>query len=145
MKFRSMAGYDCPGSFFPEEETRELPERSVEVAVKQAPENAYAFVLYDLPIPDFDYDEELFTICPKPQNSSARHFIGGKIFTADELRDLAVKEGDVDKYRVLIANVTQSAFGGENGRAIRCRTGNWQPFFPGDVYVADGLKQKGPK
>lgn len=126
------ARYALPGSFFAESDSRELSDRSIDAAITRAPEHAFAFVLYDTAEIDFEYDEALFRVTPRPQNESGRHYIGGEIFTPDELRELAVQEGDPHKYDVLIANVQ----GNRWGRAIRCRTGNWQPFEEADVLVA---------
>jgi hypothetical protein len=133
---QAVAKYFSPGAMFAEEDTVELPDRSVDAAVTRVPDHAFAFVLYDRPIIDFDYDAGRFTVIPKLLNPSGKHYIGGQVFTCDELRALAEQEGDPDKYRVLIANVSHYE-GGTNveGRAIRCRTGNWQPFEEGDVVV----------
>lgn len=131
------ARYYLPGSFFAEDVSKELSDRSVDAAIARAPMSAFAFVLYDTPIIDFEYDADRFKVNPTPQNESAKHYIGGTIYTCDELRALAVAEGDPDRYRTLIANVTQYRPNGGSveGRAIRCRTGNWQRFEDGDVLV----------
>jgi hypothetical protein len=97
---RHMVKYLMPGSFFSEDTSRELPERNVEKAVALAPKAAFAFTLYDLPAVDFDYDDERFKVVAKATNESAKHYIGGQVYTADELRALAVEEGDPDKYRI---------------------------------------------
>jgi hypothetical protein len=135
-RFKHWARYYQPGSFFAEDSAEELSDRSVDAALAGAPHDAFAFVLYDTAICEVEFDAGLFRVVPIPQDESPKHYIGGDIFTGEELRALAVEEGDPDKYRVLIANVG----GYENGlpvdgRAIRCRTGNWQPFEEGDVRV----------
>lgn len=135
-KFRHRAKYLLPGSFFSEDESRELPERSVDAAVAAAPKHAFAFKLYDTAILDFEFDAGLWRVFPIPQNESVTHYIGGEVFTCDDLRALAVAEGKPDGYRVLIGNVTRyTPSGYVEGKAIRCRTGNWQPFEDGDVLV----------
>lgn len=125
------ARYALPGSFLNESDSRELSDRSIDAAIARAPESAFAFVLYDTAEIDFEYDPALFRVSPRPQNESGKHYIGGEVFTPDELRQLAAQEGEPHKYDVLIANVE----GNRWGRAIRCRTGNWQPFEEGDVLV----------
>ena len=129
MRFKHWARYYRPGSFFPEDEARELSDRSVDAALTVAPSDAFAFVLYDTAIAEFEFDAGLFRVVPIPQNESAKHYIGGDIFTADQLRALAIEEGDPQRYRILISNVSRYEKGVPvEGRAIRCRTGNWQPF-----------------
>lgn len=135
-KFNHRAKYLLPGSFFAEDDSRELSDRSIDAALAVAPENAFAFKLYDVAVVDFEFPADLFRILPIPQNESATHYIGGEVFTSDELRALAHVEGDPGKYDVLIANVTHYTPEGHiEGRAIRCRTGNWQQFHDDDVLV----------
>lgn len=118
-----------PGSFYPEDETREIPERTTEAAMAVAPERAFAFNFYDTAIVDFEFDAEIYKVIPITQNESGRHYIGGTVFTVPELRALAVDEGEPTRYDVLIANVSSWKDGGwVDGRAIRCCTGNWQPY-----------------
>lgn len=136
MNVKPMAVYWTPGSFFSEDVAIVLPERSVDAALDAAPEGAFAFKIYDSPICDFEFDAGLFRVVPIPQNYSARHYIGGDVFTCDDLRALAVTEGDPKKYDILISNVSRG-WGDTlvEGRAIRCRAGNWQPFEEGDVLL----------
>lgn len=130
------AKYWTPGSFFAEDQAKELSDRSVDAALTRAPDSAFAFVLYDTAIADFEFDAGLFRVFPISQNESAKYYIGGEVFTCDDLRALAVEEGDAKKYDILIANVTRYRGGSAvEGRAIRCRTGNWQPFEDDDLLV----------
>lgn len=118
-----------PGSFYPEDETREIPERTTEAALAVAPERAFAFNFYDTTAVDFAFNPKLYKVIPIPQNKSGRHYIGGTVFTVPELRALAIEEGEPTRYDILIANVSPWKDGGwVEGRAIRCRTGNWQPY-----------------
>lgn len=135
--YQPRAEYLIPGTFLNETGVRDLPERTVVAAIAAAPEHAFAFVMHDAPVPDFEYDSALFHVSPIAQNRSAKHYLGGQVFTCDELRTLAAREGDPDKYRTLIANITSWDADGHQteGRAIRCRTGNWQPFEDGDVLI----------
>lgn len=132
MANKTMATYYLPGSFMAEDYAKELPARTVDAALAVAPSNAFAFEFFDSPICDFEFDAGCFKVVPIPRNKSGRYYIGGEIFTPSELRALAVVEGDKDKYRILIANC-ENGIG--DGTAIRCRTGNWQPFTPNDTLV----------
>ena len=133
---RHWAKYLLPGSFFSEDTAIELAERSVAAAVAAAPENAFAFKLYDTAVVDFEFNAGLFRVFPIPQNESETHYIGGEVFDCDDLRKLAEVEGDPKKYDILIANVTRyTSDGFVEGQAIRCRTGNWQPYEEGQVLV----------
>lgn len=122
------AEYLLPGSFFPEETCKTLDAHDPEEAARRAPKGAFCFILYDVPVPDFDYDESLFRVSGIPQNKSERYYLGGKTYTVEELRRLGQLEGR--DYGTLIANITQDIGLGEDGvhRAIRCKPGNWQPF-----------------
>lgn len=86
--------------------------------------------LYDTAVVDFAFDAGLFKVIPIPQNKSERIYIGGEVFDCDDLRTLAVEEGDPKKYDTLIAKVThwREGEGFVETRAIRCHTGNWQPY-----------------
>lgn len=131
MNVKHWAKYLIPGSLFPEDEVQQLDERSVEAAMEVAPHGAYCFTLYDTAIADFDFDAGLFKVIPIPQNESERIYMGGQVFTCDELRALAAAEGDPKRHDILIANVTHwnpetDQF--DEGRAIRCTPGNWQEY-----------------
>jgi hypothetical protein len=117
------ARFYFPGSFFAEDEAREIPERTVAAALAIAPERAFAFEFYDTAVVDFEFDADLYRVIPRALNESGRHYIGGTVYTSEELLQLAAAEGEPGRYDVLIANVSQY-----DGRAIRCRTGNWQPY-----------------
>lgn len=131
-KFRHRAKYLLPGSFFNEDESRELDERTVDAALAAAPEHAFAFKLYDTAILDFEFDAGLWRVIPIPQNESPTHYIGGTVYSMDDLENLAHAEGEPDKYRILISNVRQY-----DGFAIRTCMGNWQPFQNGDILVKE--------
>ena len=72
------AEYLLPGSFFSEDQSVELPERSVEAAVAAAPERAFAFKLFDSPIVDFEFDAGRFRVLSIPQNESHTYYLGGE-------------------------------------------------------------------
>lgn len=116
--------YLLPGVFLAEYTRLTIKDRSVEEAVRLAPDNAYCFTIYDVEdAPDLGED---FDVVPMPKNRTKRHYLGGELFTPEEIEALP---GD---HSTLIAN----ARGNDWPRMIRCRTGNWQPFEDGDVVVA---------
>lgn len=119
-----MVEYCRPGVFFPETEGRRLETRSAEEAVEQAPYDAYCFVLYDLPDPPEVEAPENFRLVPQRVNVSERYYLGGRVYTEAEVERLTGTSGVLENMR---ANHWD--------RAIRCRTGNWQPFLRGDVVV----------
>lgn len=111
------AEYDLPGSFFAEHVSKEIPEMTVAAAKAAAPKSAFAFVLYERADP-VDLGPE-YTVTPKRQNESGKHFLGGQIFTLAEIESL----NDPDN-RILISNMR----GNRWDRVIRTSMGNWQPF-----------------
>lgn len=115
--------YLLPGFMWPEETIRELPERSVKAAVKKAPERAFCFTLYD--IEEAPYFGPDYKIVPVPKNKSGRYYLGGEIFTIDQVR---VLYGDDS---ILLSNMQNNDW----DRIIRCNTGNWQPFTESDTLI----------
>ena len=119
---RHFAEYLSPGILFPEESSALLPERTVAIARKLAPKNAFAFTLYDLPDETPDLGSE-FTVIPKRQNQSHRYFIGGLVFTREEVG--AWGEG----FRILHSNMANDGW----DPIVLCRTGNYQPLLNGEI------------
>lgn len=111
------AEYDLPGSFFGEAVSRELPERSVAAAKAAAPKSAFAFTLFECPDP-VDLGPE-YRVIPKRQNVSGKHFLGGQIFTLEEIEALGRSEDSI-----LLSNMRSNRW----HRVIRTSMGNWQPF-----------------
>lgn len=126
MRFKPMAEYLLPGTFFNEEDVAELPERSVEAALAAAPRGAFAFVLYDSPIAEFEFDAGLFKVIPIAQNKSPKHYIGGTIYTLAEVDAMGP---DMD---ILASNMRGNGW----AHVIKTPFGNHQPFEMGhDVLV----------
>lgn len=133
------AKYFLPGAFFAEHVSRPLTARTVEAAIAAAPDEAIEQHERERPVVDFAYDAERFAVSPRAQNLSAKHYIDAAVFTVEELRQLAAAEGEPEPYRTLIANICSYQAGVlVEGRAVRCRAGNWQPFEDGDVVVSGG-------
>lgn len=123
---KHMARYYYPGFLFSEESTRVLDLRDPQLAVQMAPESAFCFVLYDIEeAPDLGPD---FAVTPKPKNESGRYYIGGRLYTIDEVRAMNL-QGD---YTILISNMESNHW----DYVIQTRSGNWQPFTSDDSIVA---------
>lgn len=121
------AKYLMPGALFPEDTVVTLSERSADEAARKAPTNAYCFTLYDTAEP-VDLGPE-YQVAPKAQNESGRYYLGGIVFSADDIRRL---DGDHD---VLLANMRANHW----RLVIRCRPGNWQPFNVDEDTLVDVL------
>jgi hypothetical protein len=107
-----------PGSFFPEESTRKVDgwypdlERQSLLA-----DGAFAFYFTTRERADDELDS-------RQTAKSGRYYLGGEVFHLSSLPQDAA-------HRTLRSNIEQ--FEGQN--AIKCRTGNWQPFLPADTLL----------
>lgn len=118
------AEYTHPGAFVAESTTVVLSARSADEARRVAPASAYCFTLYDVKeAPDLGPD---FTVLPKPQNRSGRHYLGGTVHTLAEVERMG------DDKRTLAANMRSNGW----DRVVHCFVGGWwQPFESGDVLM----------
>jgi hypothetical protein len=115
---RKWATYSSPGSFFAEETRREVPlEATPETVAVMAKSYEFAFTLELVTRRSADVEGHNLS-SEERQPIGGRYFIGGTIFTADQL----TAPGD----RRLLSNMRANGW----SRVIRCRTGNWQPFDP---------------
>lgn len=107
-----------PGSFFPEESTVAVeswdpePWRNWEAS---RPYRPFAFYFTTRERGDADLDS-------RQTAKSGRYYLGGETFHVDELPQ-------DESHRILRSNIAQH----EGKTAIRCSTGNWQPFLPEDT------------
>lgn len=122
------AHYLIPGMLFPEEATRELDVRSVELAVAKAPASAYCFTLYETADPPATRDPD-YDVTPRRKNESKRYYLGGRVFTPDEVKEVAAR--DPERHYALVENMEGNGW----TRMIKCRPGNWQPFEEGDTLI----------
>lgn len=128
------AEYLMPGSFFPEETTKELEQRSVEEAITKAPESAFCFVLYDRDYVPLDESQAKVVgkveVAGPVKNESGRYYLGGKVYTVAQL-----KKAYPDK-DILISNIEGNGY----THAIQTHLGNWQHFEPDkDELVREGV------
>lgn len=120
-----MAEYLTPGIVVPEEYQERLDARSPSEALSRAPDNAYCFVLYDLPDAEGVEAPEGFKLVPQRRDVSDRYYIGGKVYTLEQVTAMGP---DKD---ILASNMHSNGW----SRVVHCRTGNWQPLGPGDVVL----------
>lgn len=135
--FTPRCQYALPGLIIEESSGLELRSRSITEAVARAPEGAYAFTLYDLPVPDFDFDAELFRVVGKAQRRSGRIYIDGPEVTILGRSDIPAGA----TYSTLRANAEANDF----EQLIKHRQGGWQPFTEADSLVDEnGVVLRGP-
>ena len=123
----TLVTFYTPGSFMPNESTKEVPGLDTEQIAAMAPKNAYSFIVQEFSEKTTTVDGEDFSkkeAVGEPQ----RFYLGGDLYTVDELKEKFA--GDHSK-ETLIANFE----GNDWPKAILCRTGNWQPFYDDDVLL----------
>ncbi len=126
MAFTHHAEYLLPGAFMPEQATRQLERRDPNEAAAAAPHGAYCFKLYDLPTTTAEAPEG-FDLRPKRANESkGRYYIGGTVYTLAKVKKMP-------DMHIMAVNMECNRW----PRAIKCRTGNWQPFLAADELVPE--------
>jgi hypothetical protein len=110
------------GSFFNESSTQEVKTR--DVSKVKVPKNAFGFKFFDILSVVVDADGKKVQLTSERINVSPMHYYGGKLYTVAEIKREFPNE------HTLIRNIE-----GNYPKAIRCRTGNWQPFRKADVFV----------
>ncbi len=111
--------FDSPGSFFPESTSFEVSAWDVDEALTHLPKaygKPFAFQFYTRTREDDAMDAET-------TNRSKRYYLGGKVYKLHELPQ-------DDDHSILRSNIE-----GFKSDAIKCSTGNWQPFREGDVLL----------
>ena len=91
----------------------------------KVPENAFGFKFFDILSVIVDADGRKVELTSERINVSPMHYYGGTLHTVEELKR------EFPNARILISNIEDNGY----ERAIRCRTGNWQPFEKTDVFV----------
>lgn len=112
-----------PGVMFSESSTHEVESR--EVSKVKVPKNAFGFKFFDILSVVVDADGKKVQLTSEHINVSPMHYYGGKLYTVAELKREFPNE------RTLIGNIEGNGY----KKAVRCRTGNWQPFEDTDVFV----------
>lgn len=114
--------YIYPGAFFSESGVQKVTDR--DISKLDIPDGAFAFKFFDI---IFTKTEDDVAMQSDHLNISGKHYIGGKLYTVDEVKR------DFPDSRTLISNLVGNGHTG----AIHCRTGNWQPFDEGDIYIEE--------
>jgi hypothetical protein len=117
-----------PGSLFPEESEREVDTKDPKAVAKLAPKGAFCFVLQGWVTKTTTVNGEDFEKTERDGKGTGRFYLGGTVYT---LAQLKAKFGSDPDKRILISNIE----GNDWGKAIQCRTGNWQPFTDQDVLL----------
>jgi hypothetical protein len=120
------ARYLTPGIIMSEESVKEV--EGVSDAIAMAPGNAFCFQTFRLPEVDFEYDAKRFVVKPIPQEESDRYYLGGEVFTIEQVR---AQIDRLDQTGALLSNMESNGW----SKVIKCRTGNFQPLEEGDQVV----------
>lgn len=64
----------------------------------------------------------------KTANQSAWHYLGGRLYTAEQLRE---KDGGSGEFGILLSNMQSNRW----ERVIHTPKGNWHPWEPEFVYI----------
>lgn len=118
---------ESPGSLFSEESAHDVPERSIVAALDVVPVSAFRFRFYDALTATVDVEGEPQTV-RKTENHSAWHYLGGTLYTAEQLRE---KDAGTGRFDILLSNMRANRW----GRVIQTPKGNWHPWEPEFVYV----------
>ncbi|OGH92613.1 MAG: hypothetical protein A2534_00145 [Candidatus Magasanikbacteria bacterium RIFOXYD2_FULL_39_9] len=113
------------GSFFSEDSSKEVAERNPSKV--EVPQGAFCFSFYDQIVGVAIENGKEIPVSSGMLDKSSNYYYGGKVYTVARLK----KEFPNDK--TLISNIEGNGY----KRAIRCRTGNWQPFENGDVFIEE--------
>ncbi len=108
-----------PGIFMSEESVKKVKSR--DVLELKVPKTAFAFKFFGIKSTIVDG----IKLTSERLNISPTYFFGGRIMTLDEV----CKE--LPDARTLISNMKCNHW----DRIIRCRTGNFQPFIKGFIFI----------
>lgn len=114
-----------PGSFMSESSMREVKTR--DVLKVEVPKNAFCFSFFDILSVIVEADGRKVQLTSERVNVSPKHYYGGKLYTVAELKCAFPSE------RILIRNIEGNGY----KKAIKCRTGNWQPLKETDVFIEE--------
>jgi hypothetical protein len=118
---RLLVTYELPGSFYPETESRIVPDLNPEAIAAAAPTNAFAFTVTKQLVADYNGTDK---VLESKRVGAAYYYIGGRMMTADEIEQEFPDKG------ILVANVRCNS---DIQTGILCRTGNWREFSSRDV------------
>lgn len=114
----------CAGGFFPEDFSYEVSEWSIEVAKEHMDTPSFrGNPPYCFYFTTSRREDDEFT--PKQVARSKKYYINGKVYQLDEIPvEMEILRSNISQYNPPMA--------------IKCRSGNWQPFETGDqvIYVS---------
>jgi len=120
---KTFVEFKYPGSFFSETSSKEVDDRdpgNVEV-----PEGAFAFTFYDQIVGTAKSCGKDHRVNSLPFNRSGVFYCGGEVLSLAQVKALP---GD---HSILVGNMERNKW----EHVIKCRTGNFQPFENGDVFL----------
>lgn len=118
--------YLLPGAMFSESETKEVSNRVLWREAKQAPEQAFAFCYYEIVTAEVPLrGGELVKLSSDARNKSGRYYIGGDLFTQEEIAAMG------PDFRILYSNMRSNGW----NKVLKTRSGNWQLLQEGDHIV----------
>jgi len=119
MTLKTYVEYLLPGIFMSEEETKEIKNRDVKLALKQMPKACFTFKFYD--VETIEQNGEVLR--GKAKNHSGWYY-------PDAEKIHWKKIPDTPENSILISNVKGNGLG---GYGIKTRIGNWQWLQEGDI------------
>lgn len=114
-----------PGTFFSEDSSKEVADR--DPAKVEVPQGAFCFSFYDQIVGVAIEGGKEIPVSSGALDRSPKYYYGGKVYTVEKLKEEFPNE------RILISNVEGNGY----KRAIKCRTGNWQPLEDSDVFIEE--------
>jgi hypothetical protein len=126
LKMTHYARYLYPGSFMPEDRSREIPEPTYAAALATQPDDGwYAVEITSTTYKLFTADDGEQEWVAQNRESVGRWLIGEKVHYSEI-------EETPDSH-ILISNIRNN---GLDGFGVKTRRGNWQWLSPGDTVVA---------
>lgn len=126
----SVVQYATPNSgCCPRMQHEEIESRDLKLATQKAPTGSYAFCFLDLVRVTVKHGDDEMELTSGPCNYSKSYFFDGQVYDLDGVRALG------PEFQRVIENMESNGI----THAIRCRTGNWQPFRIGDDARVDSM------
>jgi hypothetical protein len=118
--------YLYPGTFFSEEDGREVAGRDPQRTARDAAPGVFAFSFHDIAVSTVTVDGREVELRSGPIRKSPMYFIDAERLGVADVEELA---GD---NRILLSNMRCNGW----GTVLRCRTGNFQPEGPSDIVIS---------
>lgn len=122
MKIEYWAEYLHPGSFYPEETTKQLGGSTVTEALDNCPAGAFAFTIYEIVVREGELEDGEKIVDRKKRNQSKRYYPGAT------LKTLAEVEAMWPDHAILASNMRCNDW----PVVVLTRRGDYQPINSGD-------------